>query len=170
MRYVALLRAVNVGGTGKLLMKDLVAVCERMKFGNVRTYVQSGNVLFDSELGEGDVRDALEKALESKMGKKVAVMVRTEKELRGIVEANPFAEYPPAKVAVAFLQTRVNKDAVTSLRGADGEQVQPGKRELYIYFPNGMGQSKLRFPASMGEATSRNINTVRKLAKMLEGE
>jgi len=76
--YAALLRAVNVGGTGKLPMTELARLCEREGLCDVKTYIQSGNVVFTSAKKEAAVKAALEKALERHMGKPVAVMVRTE--------------------------------------------------------------------------------------------
>ena len=75
--YVALLRAVNVGGTGKLPMSDLKALCERAGFLGVRTYIASGNVVFESRMSEAQVKAALESALEEYAGKPVGVLVRT---------------------------------------------------------------------------------------------
>ena len=79
-QYVALLRAVNVGGTGKLPMSDLKALCEKAGFGNVRTYITSGNVVFDSQAAEAQVKSTLEAALAAYAGKPVGVLVRTASE------------------------------------------------------------------------------------------
>ena len=87
--YVALLRAVNVGGTGKLAMTDLRRLCESAGLSCVKTYIQSGNVVFKSALGEAKVKAKLEKALTAKMGKPSFAMVRTAAELRAVVERNP---------------------------------------------------------------------------------
>jgi Protein of unknown function (DUF1697) len=78
--YIALLRAVNVGGTGKLPMSDLKAMCEKAGFGNVRTYIASGNVVFDSQETEGQVKATMEAALAAYAGKPVGVLVRTASE------------------------------------------------------------------------------------------
>src|SRR4051812_6603091 len=90
MRYVALLRAVNVGGTGKLAMIELRALCEAIGFDAPRTYIQSGNVLFESALPEAKVKATLEKALAKKMGKAPTAIVRTAKELEATLKHNPF--------------------------------------------------------------------------------
>ena len=79
---VALLRAINVGGSGKLPMKDLARLCTDLGFGNVRTYIQSGNVIFESRLSEQAIRTKLERALTEKLGKQAAAVVRTAAELR----------------------------------------------------------------------------------------
>lgn len=164
--FIALLRAVNVGGTGKLPMRDLVVLCEKLGFKQVRTYIQSGNVVFQSASSEDDVRSILSQALTKRMGKTIDVAVRSASELRSILEANPFSAVPPPKVGVAFLSNPVPKILLNELLGLTDEQVHPGARELYIYYPQGMGKSKLKLPPSAGPATVRNINTVTKLAAM----
>jgi uncharacterized protein (DUF1697 family) len=162
--FVALLRAVNVGGTGMLPMKDLSALCLNLGFKNVRTYIQSGNVVFESPLAEAKIHATLEQALEKRMGKKIDVILRSAAELRSILQANPFPDVEPAKVAVVFLSEAPPK--LETIAGPDGEQVRAAKREIYIHYPNGMGRSKLKLPPSVRSGTVRNINTVSKLAGM----
>ena len=89
--FIALLRAVNVGGTGKLPMDDLKAMCKRAGFRAVRTYIASGNVVFESEQSESQVKAALEKKLSAYAGKPVGVLVRTSTELAEVL-AEPFFE------------------------------------------------------------------------------
>ncbi len=168
--YVALLRAVNVGGTGKLPMKDLAKLCEKLGFEDVRTYIQSGNVVFRSEKSPNAVHDALEQALAARMGKPADVMLRTAAELRSVLDANPFTDMPPNKVAVMFLSKPASATTVDECVAPDGEQVRPGKRELYVYFPNGMGRSKFKLARSAGSATARNINTVTRLVELAKGK
>jgi hypothetical protein len=100
--YIALLRGINVGGAGILSMKDLAAMCGKLGFAKARTYIQSGNVIFECGLKEDAVRRALEEALQVKMSKKIDVMVRTSTEMRATLEANPFPNKEANKVAVAF--------------------------------------------------------------------
>lgn len=166
--YIALLRAVNVGGTGALAMKDLVALCGKLGFTNARTYIQSGNVIFESELKEDAVRRELEKSLQVKIGKKIDVMVRTPAEMRAIREANPFPDKEPAKIAVVFLTAKPSLEALPGLVGPAGEQVHTGTRELYVYYPEGMGRSKLKLPLGGEPSTVRNMNTVAKLIALAE--
>jgi uncharacterized protein (DUF1697 family) len=162
--FVALLRAVNVGGTGKLSMSDLSKLCTKLGFKNVRTYIQSGNVIFESQLSETAIRTRLEEALTRVLGKRADVMVRTAAELQAVLDGNPFPNVEPARVGVYFQSDSVKKAQVTQVRGPDGEEVRLGKREFYIHFPNGMGKSKLKLPGGVG--TMRNINTVAKLAQL----
>lgn len=167
--YAALLRAVNVGGTSILPMKELAALCSGLGFGNVRTYIQSGNVVFDSPLGKDAVAQELAQALAEKMGKPVDVLLRTAAELRAILKANPFPDAEPSKVAVVFCSDSLPKGWLDLLPIPGPEQVQPGKKEIYIHYPEGMGRSKLKLPASTGIATVRNINTVTKLLALAAG-
>lgn len=166
--YVALLRAVNVGGTGILAMKDLTAMCEKLGFVKARTYIQSGNVIFECGLKEDAVRHELEKALHVKMGKKIDVMVRTVAEMQATFEANPFPDKESNKVTVAFLAGKPPVEELRGLTGPAGEQVRVGRREIYVYYPEGMGRSKLKLPLAGAAATVRNMNTVAKLITLAE--
>ena len=166
-KFVALLRAVNVGGTGKLPMKQLAALCADIGFGNVRTYIQSGNVVFESGRTEKAVRDALAKALTKTMGKPADLAVRTAAEMRVVLKANPFPGKEGAKVAVAFLAAAMLRRALDGVVAPGGEEIRPGKRAVYIYYPTGMGRSKLKLPKDLGVVTVRNINTVGKLVEMM---
>ena len=103
--YIALLRAVNVGGTGKLPMADLKRMCEALGFTYVRTYIASGNVVFRSDLTAAKVKSALEASLEIYAAKPVGVMIRHVAEMADVLAANPFADAPPNRVVAIFLQT-----------------------------------------------------------------
>jgi|SRR5580704_3882647 len=149
-------------------MKELAALCERLDFTDVRTYIQSGNVIFTSGLSEDAVRSRLEKSLAVKMGKKIDVMVRTPTELRFVLSHNPFPDKEPAKVAVAFLCEPAPKDFLKNVFAPGGEQVKPGQREIYIYYPDGMGRSKLKLPLIGPAVTFRNINTIGKLVALTD--
>src|SRR3978361_1250643 len=101
--FVALLRAVNVGGTGKLPMTELKAMCEALGFAGVRTYIASGNVVFTSRKSEAAVKKALEAALESYAGKAVGVMVRTVAEMQAALAGDPFPKMAPNRNMAIFL-------------------------------------------------------------------
>lgn len=162
--YVALLRAVNVGGTGKLPMTELRSLCERLGFAQVRTYVASGNVVFQSALSEPEVKAALERALEVYTGKPVGVMVRTGKEMAAIRDANPYRAAPPERTVVIFLDTAPPKDTHMNVSGCTTEEIARGKREIYVHYPDGIGRSKLKIAAAK-TGTARNMNTVATLAE-----
>ena len=164
--FVALLRAVNVGGTGKLAMKDLSGLCTTIGFADVQTYIQSGNVVFRSALAKERVQEALERALLKHMGKPVDVVLRDAAELRRVLDANPFPEREPSRVAVVFCASPVSKGFLEAVVAPGGEEVVPGRHEIYIHYPDGMGRSKLKLPKSTGVSTVRNINTVARLVAM----
>jgi len=164
--YVALLRAVNVGGTGKLPMAELKRIAEGLGFETPHTFIASGNLLFASDKTEAEVCKALEQALEKHMGKPVGILVRTAKEMAAVAEANPFKDSPPNRVHATFFADKPPKDALDHARGLNGERIVLGKREIYIdYGEVGAGRSKLRIPAAAA-GTARNMNSVAKLAEM----
>ncbi|WP_167044537.1 DUF1697 domain-containing protein [Salinibacterium sp. ZJ454] len=166
--YAALLRAVNVGGTGKLAMPELTRLCEHLGFDRVRTYIQSGNVVFQSGQGEAQVQEALEAALERHVGRRVDVVVRTAGELARIVDSNPFPDAAGAKVTVALGSRRVTASAANEIVTPGAEQVAVAGGELFIHYPDGMGRSKLTLPKSLGPVTVRNLNTLTKLRQLAD--
>jgi uncharacterized protein (DUF1697 family) len=162
--YVALLRAVNVGGTGKLPMSDLKAMCETQGYTEVRTYIASGNVVFHASGSEAAVKMALEAALLRYAGKPMGVMVRTAAEMAAVLKGNPFSNEAPNRTVAIFLDKAPPKDLMESISGCNGEKVAPGKREIYVHYDNGMAHSKLKIPAAR-DGTARNVNTIAKLAE-----
>lgn len=164
-QYVALLRAVNVGGTGKLPMTELTAMCARAGFHHARTYIASGNALFTSDRSESAVKRALEQELAGFFGKPMPVLVRTAVELQGIVDANPFPDEPTSSTVAIFLDDPPPADALDDVTGRAGEQLALGRREIYVAYGAGMGRSKLRIRAAH-EGTARNMNTVATLARL----
>jgi uncharacterized protein (DUF1697 family) len=163
--YVALLRAVNVGGTGKLPMTELKAMCEAAGFDQVRTYIASGNVIFTSDKSEGAVRAAIEKPLEAYAGKPVGVLVRTAAEMAETLARNPFADRPGNRTVALFVDDALPPDALNGVRNVREEELRLGKREIYIFYGDGMADSRLVIPAARA-GTARNMNTVAKLAEL----
>ena len=163
--FVALLRAVNVGGTGKLPMSDLTRICEAAGFTAVRTYIASGNVVFKSAATESEVKAVLENALRAYAGKPVGVLVRTASEIAEVLARNPFPKAPGNRAIAIFLDEPPPPDTLKSLTGQKDEKVRLGKREIYVRYGEGMGTSKLKIPAAKA-GTARNMNTVAKLAEL----
>ena len=174
---VALLRGVNVGGHNKIAMEELRTICSSLDLADPRTYVQSGNVVFGcpkSSLPKLAAR--IESAIEKRLGFHSAVVLRTTSDLRQIVARNPFAKrsgIEPGKLVVFFLAEPLDADARKRVLAINvgSEEIQPAERELYIYFPDGQGRSKL--PPVLDRtlkttATARNWNTVLKLLEMAE--
>lgn len=163
--YVGLLRAVNVGGTGKLPMADLRAMCEAAGFADVRTYIASGNVVFRAKGGADKAKEALEKALVRYAGKPVGVMVRTHDELAAVAAGNPFPDAAGNRLVVVFLDAPPPADALDHVSHRTEERIALGHREIYIDYGSGMRDSKLKLPAAK-TGTGRNLNTVMKLIGM----
>lgn len=162
--YIALLRAVNVGGTGKLPMPELRAMCEALGFANVRTYIASGNVVFESRLAAASVKKRLEQRLEEYAGKPVGVLLRNAHEMAAILADNPFADAPAERTVALFLDAAPPANALDTLSGQGTEQLALGKREIYVFYPDGIGRSKLKIAAAK-DGTARNMNTVATLAQ-----
>ena len=160
-----MLRGVNVGGTGKLPMAELRARCEGLGFTDVRSYIASGNVVFGTNQTEAAVKRLLERSLEAYARKTIGVLVRTGPELAAVLRNNPFASAPPNRCVVIFLDAPPPADALAKLSGRRGEDAALGTREIYVFYNDGMADSKLKIPAAK-EGTARNMNTVAKLAEM----
>ena len=165
--FVALLRAVNVGGTGKLPMGELKAMCEAAGFAKARTYIASGNVVFESDASEKEVKAALEKRLKSYAGRPVGVLVRTAAEMKAVISNNPFPNVAPNRTVAIFLDAPAPPDALAHATNVKREEMRLGRREIYVHYGDGVGQSRLKIPAA-ASGTARNINTIAKLAEMAE--
>src|ERR1700691_600959 len=163
--FIVLLRAVNVGGTGKLPMSDLKHLCEKAGFRNVRTYIASGNVVAERDGAEGKAKVALEAELRAYAGKPIGVVVRTAAEMSKVVADNPFPDRGASGTVAIFLDHAPPADALKDVKGQANEEVRPDVREIYVHYPDGISRSKLRIPAAV-DGTARNMNTVAKLAAM----
>jgi uncharacterized protein (DUF1697 family) len=163
--FIALLRAVNVGGTGRLPMSLLAGICAESGFRGVKTYLASGNALFDSEDTSAQVKAKLEKRLAAQTGAAIGVLIRTAAEMREILAASPFPETPPNLTVAIFLDAPPPRDALRTARGQASEEMGLGLREIYVFYPQGQGVSKLRIPAAT-RGTARNMKTIAKLAEM----
>jgi len=174
---IALLRGINLAGRNRVKMDELRKVCEFEKLRNVETHIQSGNIVFRTD--EKDVTKLakrLEAAIERKFGFHADVVVRSLTELKEIVARSPFASRKrlnPGLLTVTFLGRDLEKekcDRILAIK-VGSEEVKLGKRELYIYYPDGIGKSKLT-PALdrvlERTGTFRNWNTVTKLLAMAE--
>jgi len=164
-RYIALLRAVNVGGTGKLPMANLKAMCLDAGFTRVETYIASGNVIFESKSAASKVKAELEARLQAYAKKPVGVVLRTATDMAAVLKANPFPKAEPKFAYAIFLDHSPPRDALDHVSGQTDEETRLGKREIFVHYPSGMGRSKLRIPAAK-TGTARNMNTVAKLAEI----
>jgi len=163
--HVALLRAINVTGSGVLKMAELRRICAAAGFERVSTCIQSGNVVFASRLGKERIRMTLGAALAEAVGKPVGVHLRSAAELAALLRRNPFPAAPPERVLVHFLERAEPRGAFADLPTPGGEEIRPSGREVFVHYPAGIGRSRLRLPCA-AHATARNLNTVRKLLEM----
>jgi len=171
--YISLLRGINVSGQKTVRMKDLVSLYESLGLGNVRTYVQSGNVIFSSP--QKDTRELsglIEKAVEETFGFKVAVLLRTPSELQLVISNNPFLKKPDidkSKLAVTFLSDKPENSHISRIQGINDESDRfvIVNKEIYLYCPNGFARTKFSnqfFEKKLGvTATTRNWKTVNAL-------
>jgi uncharacterized protein (DUF1697 family) len=166
----AFVRGINVGGHRPVAMADLRAVFSGLGLGNVRTLLQSGNVVFATSDSAARLRKVIESTCAEQLGLDTTFILRTEPEMRKVVARNPFAEAStdPVKVHVLFLADKPVATAVAKLdphRFAPDEWVLDG-RHVYVWYPNGAGRSKLRLELGT-PATARNWNTVTKVLAMM---
>lgn len=161
--FIALLRAVNVGGTGKLPMSALKSACDQAGLAHARTYIASGNVVFTSRESEAAVKTRLESLLSTFAARKIDVLVRTLGEMEAVRAGNPFPDAAPNRLLVTFLDAPPPFDLGISHQ--NGEQILASGREIYIHYGAGMGQSKLAIRAAR-EGTARNFNTISKLCEL----
>jgi uncharacterized protein (DUF1697 family) len=179
---IAMLRGVNLGSHNRIKMDALRALCTSLKLRDAQTYVQSGNVVFrTSEQDLARLAKKIENGIERDFGFRTDVILRSSSEMRDVIGRNPFAKrsgIEPSRLLVLFLAGDPSPEASAKVRSikADPEQLRMDGRELYIYFPNGIGRSKLS-TASIERAlktagTGRNWNSVTKMlevAEQLEG-
>ncbi len=171
-RSVAVLRGINVGGNRKVRMVDLKAAFDAAGCTDVETYIQSGNVVFTHAKKDAALETVLEAQLLESTGFEIAVLTRTAREMRDIVEHNPYPGTEGTKLVVWFLRDAVAATVLDKVdRDAIGvEDFTLRGREIYLFLPNGQGRGIL--PVALGKCklpagnTARNWNTVVKLTDM----
>lgn len=166
--YVALIRAVNVSGTGKLPKEDLKAMGEGCGFENARTFINSGNLLFTSDLAESAAQKRMEDRLAAYFGKPAAVFVRSDTEMAEAVANNPFGDDKPSRVMAHFIAEEPAQKMIEEARDVAGERMALGPRLIYVSYGEGIGKTKLKLPA-VKQGTARNMNSVAKIAELLAG-
>jgi uncharacterized protein (DUF1697 family) len=176
LTIISMLRGVNLGGHNQIKMDALRALYQSLELKDPQTYVQSGNVVFKAQERKlVRLAEQIENAIEKQFGFRPGVVLRTASDLKDVVARNPFAKrrgIDPRKLGVVFFNQAPAEEACDDVlrMKAKAEEVHISGREFYIYFPNGMGQSKL-FAAIAGKlksGTTRNWNTVTKLLEMAE--
>lgn len=186
MRYVALLRGINVGGNTMIKMEELRAMFEALRFGNVRSYINSGNVAFDNVDNVGSrliikgktpeivLSNQIEAAIRTTFGKAVSVMVREQRHVQTVLESNPFAgQFESHKeMHVLFLKEKLTAEQTRLLVEftPSAERFQAIGREIYCHLPMGVAESFLgrgQFEKKLNLAvTGRNWRTVEKLTTL----
>jgi len=181
IKYVAFLRAINVGGNRLVKMEVLRKIFESLKLKNVKTFIQSGNVIFEAADKEKDLlTNKIEKKLKESLGYEVLVMLRTETELEAIVKNNPFKNEKldeNTRVYIAFLYKATDKkikEFITSLNNKN-ETYYPGKNEVYCLIHKDEKKSSyfsiLLLEKNLGiPLTTRNQTTVNKIKNILDSE
>lgn len=177
-KYIALLRGINVGGHNKIPMPDLRALCTKMGWGDVRSYIQSGNIVFSAKATTSSLEDELEQAIEQNFGFEIIVIVRTAEDWFRYMTSNPFPEAAaevPKLLMLGLSKNPPNSNALEALqqRAATDEHLAQTGNALWIHFGGGVANSKLS-PAVLNRlvgspVTARNWRTVLKLNELLEG-
>ena len=163
---MALLRAVNVSGTGKLPKEDLKAMGEACGFAACRTFINSGNLLFGSDLDEAEIKMRMETRIADYFGRAVPVYVRSAAEMAEVAAANPFGDDKPSRSFAYFLDDPPVQAMIDEARDAAGERLALGPRVLYVSYGAGIGKTRLKLPIS-AHATARNMNSVARIAALL---
>jgi uncharacterized protein (DUF1697 family) len=173
MIYVALLRGINVGSKKRIKMDDLIKIFESMGFKNIKTYLQSGNVIFEDEsIDTVKITRDIERKINQAFGFSVNVIIRTDDEFKSIINNNPFIKNQDIeidKLHVTFLKKLPDKNDVHNLdvNKDENEKFKVIDREIYLYLPNGYGGTKLTnnmFEKKLKTtATTRNWKTTNKL-------
>jgi len=177
MKYISVLRGINVGGKNKIRMVDLKDLYEESGLENVATYIQSGNVIFDTEDTDiAGISMRIERAIQSSHGLNIPVDVRTREDYIKIHESCPYQESlieeNDTKVLVSFLSGEAASDKISEIESYASlpEQIKVIGNVVYLYCPNGYGRSKLSnnfIESRLGlVATTRNWKTIRKLVEL----
>lgn len=175
--FISILRGINVSGQKKILMADLKKLYESLKFNEVKTYIQSGNVVFKSDSKISDIQLArkIEKAISTKYKFEVPVIIRTKEELEKILSQNSFTKEKSIdlkKLHVTFLSETPDREKMEQIKEVDfsPDQFIIKGKEIYLHIPNSYGETKLSnkfFENKLKvSATTRNWNTVNKLLEL----
>lgn len=164
--YVALLRAVNVAGTGKLPMAELKRMGEECGFNRVRTFIASGNLLFVSDQNEDAVRSCIAARIEQHFDRPVPVFVRSAAEMHALHQDNPFTDDKPSRVMAHIIDEAPTAAMLGGARQVQGERMALGPRAIYVSYGEGIGSTKLKLPA-VAKGTARNLNSVGRMVALL---
>lgn len=147
-------------------MDELKNMCADLGYQNARTYIASGNLAFESHKTSEAVQTELEEKLMAYAGKPVGVIMRTSEEVEAISKANPFPDAPGNKVIVLMLNREIEDGDISDARHQTVEDIRAGRREIFIFYPEGQGQSKLVLKTAQAAGTARNMNTISKMKQL----
>jgi uncharacterized protein (DUF1697 family) len=175
-KYIALFRGINVGGNNILPMTELVKVLEDLGLSHIKTYIQSGNVVFQSKIvNSAELSQKICAAIEERYGFVIQVLILDVNELENAIASNPFleAQAEPNTLHFFFLSSLPNNPNLKALESVkkDSEQFKLIDKVFYLYAPEGVGRSKLAMKVEkmVGMAvTARNCQTVSKILEMVE--
>ncbi len=177
--FISLLRGINVGGQKQIRIPELAKLYEDAGFTNVRTYVQSGNIIFDtSERDQSVLSEVIERRILKIYKFSVEAFIRTPKDFKQLSDNNPFLKArheDPAKLHVTFLKSTPAKSQINKIEIPDGstDEYYIKEKEIYLFCPNGYGRTKLSntfFEKKLDiPATTRNWNTINALYKITAG-
>jgi len=172
-KYISMLRGINVSGQKKIRMEELKTLYNSLNFKNIKTYIQSGNVIFESPDSDiSELANKIENKIKQTFGFSVTVIIRTKNEFHNLIVSNPFygeRKEDIKKLHVTFLSAT---PSASSLREIDkfkdkSDQMVIVGKEIYLFCPNGYGRTKLTnsfFEKKLNvSATTRNWKTVNKL-------
>jgi uncharacterized protein (DUF1697 family) len=177
--YIVFLRGVNMAGHNSLKMNDLSGLFVSLGFNDVRTYIQSGNVIFSDQSGKSNTELAaiIEMAILKKFNFTIPAMIRNIDDLKNILRNNPFSNeenFNPGRMSAILLHKETTQNQVDMVRNVDypPDKFKVLGREIFVYCPNGFGKTKLYtnfFEKKMGvTGTARNWNTINAILQMAE--
>lgn len=164
--YIVLLRGINVSGKNKLPMKELREMLEKLSFTNISTYIQSGNIILQSEATKEEIVESIHNAIKSEFGYDVPIIIRTPQEWKKAIDNYPFSIENEKIVAFCFLDRAVSKNEI-DIKGINEDQYKVYNDVVYLYCPSGFGSTKLTNNSIEKKlnvaATTRNLKTTLKL-------
>lgn len=174
---ISLLRGINVGGNKKIKMAELRELYASLGFQHTKTLLQSGNAIFETDLTDmAEIQQKIEDGIQETFGFDVTLILRTPEELQAVVDNHPFSDEQqndPGKMAFVFLSDVPSEEAVNELRDQNTgkEVIWHNNRELYIFYTDGMGRSRLdsnRIERTLQvKSTTRNWNTTQKILNVV---
>ena len=168
-RFIVLLRGVNVSGKNKLPMQELRDLLKNLDFKNIQTYIQSGNIILDSEISKAKTAETIKSAIFSTFGYDVPLIIKTITELKKAIDNYPFYKENEKIVAFTFLEVATDATEI-EIKGIAEDRYNIDKNIIYLYCPSGFARTKLSnniFEKKLNvTATTRNLRTTLKLLEL----